>query len=222
MMMTNIEDAATHLTTVGARIIEARNAKDMTQQDLATKLGISRAAVGQWEIDKNSPNLQKVREIARITGVAPQWIAYGVKPGDVEIRYRNPERDNIKWIDETSFGETLEDTECMSKFGFPVEYLSRGLNCNPEQTIIATINSHAVEPEFEYSDKVFVDRSDTRPSPAGVFAYWDGVGMVFGNLQALPGTEPKVKITTKGQDDIVIPLKELTVIGRVKARIQRG
>lgn len=221
MMMTKIEDQVTP-DTVGARIIAARKQKEMTQQDLASALGISRAAIGQWEIDKNSPSLQKVGEIAKITGVAPQWIAYGVKPGEVEIRYRNPERDNIQWIEETTFGETPEDKNCVSKFGVPVEYLSRGLNCNHEQTILCTINSHAVEPEYEYGDKVFVDQSDTRPSPAGVFAYWDGVGMVFGKLQALPGTEPKVKISAKGQDDIVMPLKELTVLGRVKARIQRG
>ena len=89
-------------------------------------------------------------------------------------------------------------------------------------TILCKINSHAVEPEFEYDDMVFVDTYDVRPSPAGVFAFWDGVGMVFARLQTVPGVEPQVRIMAKGQDDEVVPLSSLSIIGRVKGRIHRN
>lgn len=214
--------AAQHLTTVGARIIEARKAKDMTQLDLAKRLGISRAAVGQWEIDATSPSIAKLEEVALILGVEPQWLAYNVKPGEARVVYRNPERDNITWIDELKFGDSPDDLQPMDKWGIPAEYLSREIGASVGGTVLCTINSHAVEPDFEYGDKVLVDRSDTKPSPGGTFLYWDGIGFAYARVQAIPGPTAKVRISQKGADTFEMPLDEVTIIGRVKGRFQRG
>ena len=211
-----------HTVTVGDRIVEARKAKDMTQLDLSKRLGVSRAAVGQWEINATSPSIAKLEEVALVLGVEPQWLAYNVRVGEPRIVYRNPERDNINWLPELTFGESLGALAEGDRWGIPGEYLTRELRSSPTDTAVCTVNSHAIEPAYEYGDKVFVDRSDTRPSPAGVFLYWDGIGMAFAKMQAMPGAEPKVRVTQKGADFFEVPLSEMTIIGRVKGRLQRG
>jgi len=210
------------ITTVGSRIIEARKAKDMTQLDLAKRLGISRAAVEQWEIDSTSPSIAKLEEVAMILGVEPQWLAYNVKQGEARIVYRNPERDNIAWLNEYKFGDSPEDLQVGDKWGIPAEYITREIGASVEGACICTINSHAVEPEFEYGDKVIVDKIDTKPSPGGVFLYWDGIGFAYARMQAIPGAVAKVRISQKGSDTFEMVLSEVTIIGRVKARFQRN
>jgi transcriptional regulator with XRE-family HTH domain len=211
-----MSEVVNKIKTVGDRIIEARKEKDMTQLDLAKKLGLSRAAVGQWEINSTSPSISKLEEVAMVLGVEPQWLAYNVSAGEARIVYRSPERDsNIQWIAEMNFSDTFDGTTEGAKWGVPSEYLTRELHSNAEQTALCTVNSHAVEPEFLYNDKVFVDRSDQKPSPAGVFVFWDGIGMAFAHMQPVPGTEPQVRITQRGSDSYVIALSEIQIVGRV-------
>lgn len=217
-----MQEMMTPLSTVGARIIEARKAKDMTQLDLATKLGISRAAVGQWEIDATSPSIAKLEEVALILGCEPQWLAYNVRSGEPRIIYRSPERDNIMWVSELKFGDAPDALTTSDKWGFPAEFLTRELGSDLDKTAICTVNSHAVEPDFEYGDKAIIDRSDTKPSPAGTFLYWDGIGFAFARMQAIPGSAPKVRISQKGAETYDMPLSEVIIIGRVKGRFQRG
>lgn len=208
--------------SVGARIINARKDKDMTQMDLSKRLGVSRAAVGQWEINATSPSIQKISEIAMVLGVAPEWLAYNVREGESRIVYKSPERDNVVWIDAVDFGTEEGDLNKVDTWGIPHAYLSSELRANPEQAILCTVNSHAVEPEFEYGDKVIVDKSDTKPSPAGVFVFWDGIGYAFARMQAVPGKTPMVRIAQKGADSYDVALSEVKIVGRVKGRFQRG
>jgi transcriptional regulator with XRE-family HTH domain len=194
----------------------------MTQLDLSKRLGISRAAVGQWEINTTSPSISKLEEVAAILDVAPEWLAYSVTPGEERVVYRNPERDNMVWVYEVRFGDSLEDETKHDMWGLPGDYLTRELKSSPNHTIICDVNSNDAEPDFAFGDKVFVDTSDTRPSPAGVFAFWDGIGMAFARMQAVPGEKPQVRITQKGADAYTIDLGSVKIKGRVKGRLQRG
>jgi transcriptional regulator with XRE-family HTH domain len=219
--MSNEKIHITPIETVGDRIIEARKAKDMTQLNLSKRLGISRAAVGQWEINSTSPSIAKLEEVAMILKVEPQWLAYNVSSGEPRVVYRSPEDDDIKWVTELTFGDTFDSSTEGDKWGIPTEYLTHELRSDPEQTIICTVDSQAVEPALEYGDKVFVNRFDIKPSPAGIFVFWDGIGMAFARMQVVPGATPKVRISQKGLDAYDMELKDIQIIGRVKGRVQR-
>lgn len=211
---------ALNLNSVGERIIEARKAKDYTQLDLSKRLGISRAAVGQWEIDSTSPSISKLEEVAIVLDVAPEWLAYNVIPGETRVVYRSPGRENIVWIDEMRFGHTSDDLQSTNKWGIPDDFLRRDIRASVEDTIICTINSHAVAPEFEFGDKVLVDRLDKKPSPGGTFLYWDGIGFAYARMHAVPGPTPKVRISQKGADTTDMAFEDILIVGRVKGRFQ--
>ncbi len=54
----------------GTKLAEARRARNMTQMELAEKLGISFQAVSSWERGNTMPDIAKLPEIAEILGVS--------------------------------------------------------------------------------------------------------------------------------------------------------
>ena len=53
------------------KIIEFRKAKDLTQQDLADLMKVSRNSVTNWETGKREPRAADIRKLALILGVPP-------------------------------------------------------------------------------------------------------------------------------------------------------
>jgi transcriptional regulator with XRE-family HTH domain len=55
--------------STGEKIKQARKKKGITQKQLGDKLGVSQAAIGQFENNKSNPKLETVRRIASAMGV---------------------------------------------------------------------------------------------------------------------------------------------------------
>ena len=51
-------------------LIQIRKMKNMTQEDIAGKIGVSRQAVAKWESGETSPDLEKGRLLADVLGVS--------------------------------------------------------------------------------------------------------------------------------------------------------
>lgn len=60
-------------------IAELRKQKNMTQLELANALGVSKGAVGMWEVGKRTPSLSMAKLIGRYFGVAIEKIEFGNK-----------------------------------------------------------------------------------------------------------------------------------------------
>lgn len=56
---------------MGEKIRALREAKGLSQNDLAEALGIDQSAVSKWESGKAEPTLFNVRRLANILGVEP-------------------------------------------------------------------------------------------------------------------------------------------------------
>jgi transcriptional regulator with XRE-family HTH domain len=68
--------------TLGERIYEARNAAEMTVEDLAVRLGVLPRTVSFWENDRSAPRGNRLSMLAGILGVSLQWLMTGWKPED--------------------------------------------------------------------------------------------------------------------------------------------
>jgi transcriptional regulator with XRE-family HTH domain len=64
-------------TRLARRIIEARCAVEMSQSQLAQRIGITRGAVGQWETGITEPSDANLRRVAFETGASYEWLATG-------------------------------------------------------------------------------------------------------------------------------------------------
>ena len=55
--------------TIGQKIVELRTAADISQEQLAETLGVSRQSVSKWEMDQALPQIDKVLQLAEIFDV---------------------------------------------------------------------------------------------------------------------------------------------------------
>jgi transcriptional regulator with XRE-family HTH domain len=65
------------LDTVGARIITARRVYNITQVQLAERLAVTRAAISQYEQDKNRPRPHVIDRLAEVFNADPEWFDRG-------------------------------------------------------------------------------------------------------------------------------------------------
>lgn len=56
--------------TIGQKIIQLRNVADISQEQLAETLGVSRQSVSKWEMDQALPQIDKVIQLAEIFSVS--------------------------------------------------------------------------------------------------------------------------------------------------------
>jgi transcriptional regulator with XRE-family HTH domain len=80
--------------SVGARIVEARKLAGLTQQQLATRLGVSLRAVSRWENDSFAPRGDSLESLAKVLSVDLHWLVTGgshesrlERDDDPEIRH---------------------------------------------------------------------------------------------------------------------------------------
>lgn len=50
--------------TIGKKILELRKKANLSQEDLAQELGITRQTISNWELDISSPDIKQAKEIA--------------------------------------------------------------------------------------------------------------------------------------------------------------
>ena len=66
--------------SIGERIIELRKEKNLSQQQLALALDVSRQAVSKWENDLASPDTIKLIQLADVLDTEVEYLATGIKP----------------------------------------------------------------------------------------------------------------------------------------------
>lgn len=65
--------------TYGSRIRGLREANDMTQEDLAERLGVKPPAVSKWERELTYPKMENVLKMSEIFGVSMS-VVMGMEP----------------------------------------------------------------------------------------------------------------------------------------------
>ena len=65
---------------IGEWITSLRKEKDISQAELAKRMGVSRQAVSKWEQGSSSPDTDKLIQLADIFDVEVEYLATGIKP----------------------------------------------------------------------------------------------------------------------------------------------
>ncbi len=69
-----------HMDTIAIRIKESRKLREFSQRDLAKKVGVTPAAISQYESAAESstePSIKNLGKIAKILDVSFEWLATG-------------------------------------------------------------------------------------------------------------------------------------------------
>ncbi len=62
---------------LGERIIHARKAKGIGQEELAELIGVKKSTLVKWETDRSSPRINRINQMAGILGVSVVWLLAG-------------------------------------------------------------------------------------------------------------------------------------------------
>ena len=77
--------------TIGKRIALLRKEKGLTQEELATHMGVSPQAVSKWENDQTCPDISALPKLARLLGVTVDELLEG-KTETTAVRVLPPEQ----------------------------------------------------------------------------------------------------------------------------------
>ena len=102
------------------RLFELRKKHNLSQEELAEKLGVSRQAVSKWERSEASPDTDNLIALAKIYGLSLDELVYGKKSEEAkEDTESKADRDeNQENIDDDNFEETFtNDNSTRVKIG---------------------------------------------------------------------------------------------------------
>ena len=55
---------------IGNRILELRKQKNLSQEQLAEKMGVARQTISKWELGETSPDLEQSKRLSQIFNVS--------------------------------------------------------------------------------------------------------------------------------------------------------
>ena len=214
-MMRKVSD----LSSFAGRIRDARESLNppLTQNEVAAHIGISRAAIAQWERGQTVPQPHIMIEVAKFLKTTPEWLAFGVKNETKVVREAVEDPDFIK-LDEVVF-DSAERSRKTGTWGAPRNWVEVELRPLSKDTlVIVQSDATNMSPRIKSGDKILVDMSSRRPSPPGIFAHWDGYGVAINQIAIIPGPTPMARVSSlDGETETYdIAADQLTIIGRVR------
>ena len=60
---------------LGMKLLDLRKANNMSQQELADKLGVKRQTISQWELEKTYPDIKTAKKIASLFDISIDELA---------------------------------------------------------------------------------------------------------------------------------------------------
>lgn len=57
--------------------LSARLGRQVTQGEVAAKMGVTGVTVSRWEADLKEPTLETIAKLAKVLGVEPSYLAFG-------------------------------------------------------------------------------------------------------------------------------------------------
>ena len=130
----------------------------------------------------------------------------------------------------TRNGVTVSKDVVSAEWSIPADYLTGELRIGADKAwIIEVFGDSGYEPtnpgapgSLFPGDRVIIDTSDTRPSPPGAFAVYDGVGLVIKQVEVIARTDPvRLRLTSRNPayEPYEVTVEEARIIGRVRGRI---
>lgn len=106
----------------------------------------------------------------------------------------------------------------------PVDYLRTELRAREHDVDIIAVDGDSMIPTLLPGDRVMINRTQRRPSPDGLYALDDGLGVVVKRVEVMIGTNP-LKVTVKSDNPLHGSYEqlasEINVIGRVICKVTR-
>ena len=79
---------------IGNKLYELRKSKNLSQEELADKLNVTRQTISKWETNQSTPDFDKIIPLCEIYGISADELLKGIKKETIEAQ--NDSLDNTK------------------------------------------------------------------------------------------------------------------------------
>lgn len=188
----------------------------LSQRQFALAIGVDKAAGHNIVAGKRPIRLSEVEAIAQTLNATASEVL--VNAG-LNLETVITDRPNQKQIVEVN-SDTLElaPETATGEWGMPATYVDSYLEIDTQAARVLVVQGDSMEPTLRSGDRVLIDTSDTRPSPAGIFAIWTGLGIDIRRLSPVLNSNPVMIDVMSDNDnapDTILAIDDLTVVGRV-------
>jgi hypothetical protein len=105
----------------------------------------------------------------------------------------------------------------LGAWNVPREVLKTGSRTVGASLKMLAVLTDEMEPTFHMNDRILVDTSETKPSPAGIFVVWDGLSLVVRRIEIVAGSEP-VKVRISADNPRYQPVERLMAETLIQGR----
>lgn len=201
------------------RIAQARQKRGISQQILADRVGVSRAAVAQWETGQTSPATERLQTLAMVLGVKFEWLALG--QGVMEPFGEGGSLQGYVAVPEL-LSATIKDGQIDLQFGearlLPTRLIEQKLGGQGADFVVTATSGNQMDPLIPKDSTILVDRRKVSAGEPGPYLVWDGTHTIVQWVQPVPHSQPpKVRLSSENQRFAAyeLPLDDIQVIGRV-------
>jgi len=207
------EGAKARRAFIAARIREAISESERSIVDLADHLSISRSSIYDWQTAKSMPDVDKLAQLAMLTGVCTDWLITGQPPKHPAERYDLPRYEDDLPAP-ASFQPRWLREQIRAFYGGDVALL---------KVRLVPVNDDSMVPTFAVGDLALVDESGLRhggPRKSGVYLFLDGK---LRRVNWLPDGAMTISLdnTTYPRADGGQPVDERLIVGPAVLRISR-
>lgn len=218
------------LRAIGERLRSVRKARGLVQSDLGEAVGVSRAAVSQWEKGEAEAALTKLALAAEHLQTNLTWLVTGrgeppETPSGKSRQRARPAAPGVVGELANAIGSGVVDADDeIDWWRIPPAHLRR-LGTRASSTKILRVDSAAMAPTINRGAHVLVDFAQTTPHDGQVYAIHNEISLLLCRLHVRPARRAR-KVVELAMDSepgrtVQVRLSNLKIAGRVIGELIR-
>ena len=209
------------MKTLGERIKIVRGKE--TQDAFASRIGVSKASLGGYERDENSPSAEAILKICSKNDISVEWLLTGTGPmkkGDGLEGENDSDLIMIPMANavlSAGSGSLETDGDSERSYAFRRDFIAR--KGSAKNMVLMRVSGDSMEPEIMDGDVVLLDQSKRTVVPGRIFAVGFEEAIYLKRIDLLPG-QAILKSINPAYPPVTLDLREqngdkLRLIGQV-------
>ena len=167
-----------------------------------------------------NPTTNKLAAVAEVLGVSVPYLVNGTTNDNEITNITNGSVTTISEIIPDEAGIISADAVFYPKGNthyFDKNWIKSNISQNYNNLRVLKVKQEQMHPTLKVNDNVIIDLNRKSPNPPGVFALFDGTGLIIKRLEFLPTDKSSVRVSVDNSpyNAFTCPLKELDIFGRI-------